>query len=101
MLTCPQDDFLLSHRQLRSEPQASTRCVKKLRAWFHNTGILEYGQNYNGAIAYDETKFVDATGDLVSLLPIAKSPLGRFLVMSPSSGLLRVAGLPVKPYYVH
>jgi hypothetical protein len=79
MLTYPQDDFLLSHRELRAEPHASTRCVKNLRAWFHNAGIFEYGPKDNGAIAYDETQFVNTAGDLVSLVPIAKPPLRRFL----------------------
>lgn len=76
MLICPQDDFLLSHRQLRAEPQLSMRCVKSLRAWFQNGGS-EHGLKTDGTIAYDKTKFIDTAGDLVSLVTIAKPPLAK------------------------
>lgn len=78
MLICPQDDFLLSHRQLIGESQASTRCVKNLCAWFQNGGS-EHSLKADGAIAYDETKFIDTAGDLVSLVTIAKPRLRKFL----------------------
>jgi hypothetical protein len=54
------------------------RSVKNLRAWFQNGGS-EHGLKADGAIAYDETKFIDTAGDLVSLVTIAKPPLQRFL----------------------
>src|ERR1700722_4526223 len=81
MLTCPQDDLLLSHRQLRAEPQASMRCVENLRAWLHNGGMSKdsLSPNSDGAIAYDETKFIDAGGVLMALVTIPKPPLRRFL----------------------
>ena len=74
-----EDDFLLSHRQLRAEPDAPSRSVKNLRNWFHEAGLLKDGSKANGAIAEQEAEFVNTAGDLVSLVPRSRPPLRRFL----------------------
>jgi hypothetical protein len=70
------DDFILSHRQLRSNPQAEDYQVKNVKNFFHNNGHDEDG---NGAIASKETEFIKEDGDLVALVPKSKTLLRRGL----------------------
>ncbi len=64
------DEFVLAHRQLRSDPRASDHEVKNVQNWLYNN---------NGPIHEKEACFIEADGDLVSLVPKVHTPLRRWL----------------------
>lgn len=71
------DDFILSHRQLRSNPTAENYQIKNVKHFFHNNG--DVGGDGNGPITAKETDFVNQDGDLVALVPKTKTLLRRGL----------------------
>lgn len=64
------DEFILAHRQLRSDPRASSHEVKNVKNWLFNN---------NYPIHEAETQFINTDDDLVSLVPKVRTPLRRFL----------------------
>ena len=66
------DEFILTHRKLRSDPRASDHEVKNVKNWFFNN---------NYPIHPDEGRFINTDDDLVALVPKIRTPLRRFLDM--------------------
>jgi hypothetical protein len=71
------DDLILSHRQLRSSPEAEGYQIMNLKNFFHNIGDTD--GDGNGPIAPKETEFVNQGGDLVALVQKSKTLLRRGL----------------------
>lgn len=69
-LMATTDEFVLAHRQLRSDPRASSHEVKNVKNWFFNNNYPIHGE---------ETHYINTDDDLVSLVPKVRTPLRRFL----------------------